>query len=75
MTSLTLAGASTPPDPGHPCCMTSPRLANPRRTSLAALSSGSELATCQAPGCHNIAVMVVATDGDRSMVCRAHASR
>lgn len=55
--------------------MTSPSLANPRRTSLSALASGSELATCQTSGCSNIAVMVVATDGARTMVCRAHASR
>ncbi|MCW2607866.1 MAG: hypothetical protein JWO60_2559 [Frankiales bacterium] len=55
--------------------MTSPRLANPRRTSLSALASGSELAACQAPGCQNVAVMVVATDGQRAMVCRAHAHR
>jgi hypothetical protein len=75
VTSLTVAGASTGPGAGQADRMTSPRLANPRRTSLSALASGSELAACQTPGCQNVAVMVVATDGQRAMVCRAHAHR
>ncbi|MCW2778147.1 MAG: hypothetical protein JWN17_1872 [Frankiales bacterium] len=55
--------------------MTSPRLANPRRTSLSGLTKDSELATCQQAGCSNVAVLVLPVDGVRTMVCRAHAAR
>jgi len=55
--------------------MTSPTLANPRRSSLASLAKGSELATCSQAGCHNVAVLVLATEQGRVMVCRAHAGR
>ncbi|MCU1692478.1 MAG: hypothetical protein JWM64_1569 [Frankiales bacterium] len=55
--------------------MTSPRLANPRRTSLANLAKGTELATCSQAGCHDVAVAVLAVDGQRTLVCRAHATR
>lgn len=53
--------------------MTATNVANPRRTSLSALDKGSELATCQAAGCHNVAVSVVAREGVRRLTCRAHA--
>ena len=53
--------------------MTSPALANPRRSSLASLARGSELATCSEAGCHNVAVRVLATEQGRSLVCRTHA--
>lgn len=55
--------------------MSSPTLANPRRTSLAGLAKGSELATCQAHDCANVAVRVLPVDGVRTMVCRAHVAR
>ena len=55
--------------------MTSPSLANPRRSTLASLTKGSELATCEVEGCHNVAVLVLAADGGRRLVCRAHAAR
>ena len=58
--------------------MTVTSLANPRRTSLSSLSSGSELATCQGvdgQSCHNVAVLVVKTSEGRALVCRAHAAR
>jgi hypothetical protein len=59
--------------------MTVTSTANPRRTSLSALTVGSELATCQGVDgqrCHNVAVLVQRTaDGGRALVCRAHAAR
>ena len=55
--------------------MTTPTLANPRRSTLASLAKGSELATCSEAGCHNVAVLVLATEQGRSMVCRFHAGR
>lgn len=54
--------------------MTSPSLANPRRSTLASLAKGSDLATCGVDGCRNVAVLVTATDGGRRLVCRAHAA-
>lgn len=58
---------------GHPDVMTSPTLANPRRSSLASMAKGSELATCSHAGCHNVAVLVQKTAEGRALVCRAHA--
>lgn len=55
--------------------MTSPTLANPRRSSLASLAQGSELATCSVDSCHNVAVLVLAGASGRTLVCRAHAGR
>ena len=55
--------------------MPSPRLANPRRSTLATLAKGSELATCQHAGCHNVAVVVVGSGEARALVCRSHADR
>ena len=55
--------------------MTSPSLANPRRSSLASFAKGSELASCSAEGCHNVAVLVLAGETGRTLVCRAHAGR
>lgn len=55
--------------------MTATNLANPRRTSLAGLVKGSELATCEQAGCHNVAVLVVQADAGRRLLCRAHADR
>ncbi len=49
------------------------RLANPRRTTLATLSKGSELATCSGTdgnACHNVAVRVVQTPEGRRLLCR-----
>ena len=55
--------------------MTTNTLANPRRTSLASLAKGSELATCEHDSCHNVAVLVVAAEGGRrALVCRVHAA-
>ena len=54
--------------------MTSPTLANPRRSTLASMAKGSELATCTRPGCHNVAVLVQSTGEGRTLVCRTHAS-
>lgn len=55
--------------------MTSPTLANPRRSSLASLAKGSELATCSVDSCHNVAVLVLAGPSGRTLVCRAHVGR
>jgi hypothetical protein len=56
--------------------MTVTAVANPRRTSLASLARGSELATCQAADghCRNVAVLVVKTPEGRALLCRAHAA-
>ena len=59
---------------GQFLAMSSPTVANPRRSSLASLARGSELATCSQAGCHNVAVQVLTTEQGRSMVCRAHAA-
>lgn len=53
--------------------MTTPTLANPRRSTLASLAVGSELATCSQAGCHNVAVLVLTGDIGRTLVCRTHA--
>ena len=55
--------------------MSTPTLANPLRSNLASLAKGSELATCSEDGCHNVAVLVLATAQGRVMVCRTHAGR
>lgn len=58
--------------------MTTTSLANPRRTSLATLSRGSELATCQGvdgQACRNVAVLVVRSPEGRTLLCRTHAAR
>ena len=75
MTSLTLRDQSRSAEPGDPVSMTSPTLANPRRSSLASLAVGSELATCSVDTCRNVAVLVLAGATGRTLVCRAHAGR
>ena len=55
--------------------MTAPSLANPRRSTLASMAKGSELATCSVESCHNVAVLVLAGATGRTLVCRAHAGR
>ena len=66
--SVRVAGAA-----GNLEDMTSPTVANPRRSTLASFAKGSELASCSGAGCHNVAVLVLATEQGRALVCRAHA--
>ena len=75
MRDVTPPGKGSCTHNGHPGRMTAPSLANPRRSTLASLAKGSELATCEAERCHNVAVLVQSADGGRRLVCRAHASR
>jgi hypothetical protein len=58
--------------------MTSQILANPRRTSLAALLKGSVLGGCagvDGAGCRNVAVRVVDTAEGPRHLCRSCGSR
>ena len=53
--------------------MTSPSLANPRRTSLAGLLAGAALARCSGTtdaGCRNVAVRLVQTATGPRSLCR-----
>ena len=73
MSSVTVVAGPRSAPTGQSGRMTSPSLANPRRSTLSSLAKGSDLATCSVEGCHNVAVLVQAGDGGRTLVCRTHA--